>query len=510
MTVAIDITTEQRKALLVLLRSFIPGVAVWAYGSRVKWTSRPNSDLDLVVFTSPEKRSLVSELKDELAESSNIPFLVDLHVWDEIPDRFREIIRKEYVVVQEAEEKLGGAGEWSNVNLGDVVTLQRGFDLPAQNRKPGKVPIVSSSGISGYHSEIGVAGPGVVTGLYGTIGQVFLIKENYWPLNTTLWVKDFHGNDPQFTSYLLRTIDFHSCSDKSSVPGVNRNDLHRIPVLLPPIHEQHAITAVLGALDVKIESNRRTSRALERLVRVIFRAWFVDFKPVKAKAAGASSFPGMTQKTFDVLPTRLVESELGLVPEGWEVGTLEDGVTLTMGQSPPSSFYNEQGDGLPFHQGVSDYRFRFPNHRIYCTSEGREAQEGDVLLSVRAPVGRINVADRRLILGRGLAGLRRVDGNQSFLYYQLRHMFFVEDFVGDGTIYKSVTKDFLRSMPTVQPAHDIVVAFHTLVQPLDKLLTHEERESARLVTLRDYLLPKLLSGEVRVTGDSACSLLETT
>jgi predicted nucleotidyltransferase len=107
MTVAIDITMEQRKTLIALLHRFIPGVAVWAYGSRVKGTARPNSDLDLVVFTTPEQCSVVSELKDELAESSKIPFLVDLHVWDEIPERFREIIRKEYVVLQEAEEKRG-------------------------------------------------------------------------------------------------------------------------------------------------------------------------------------------------------------------------------------------------------------------------------------------------------------------------------------------------------------------------------------------------------------------
>jgi type I restriction enzyme S subunit len=95
------------------------------------------------------------------------------------------------------------------------------------------VPIVSSSGVTGYHAKIGVKGPGVITGRYGTIGEVFYLKEDYWPLNATLWVKDFHGNDPRFASYLLRTIDFESCSDKSTVPGINRNDVHRIRVRLP-------------------------------------------------------------------------------------------------------------------------------------------------------------------------------------------------------------------------------------------------------------------------------------
>ena len=140
------------------------------------------------------------------------------------------------------------ASEWPQVPLGEVITLQRGFDLPSRDRKPGKVPILSSSGITDYHSEVRVPGPGVVTGRYGTIGQVFLVKEGFWPLNTTLWVKDFHGNDPLWVSYLLRTIDFMSCSDKSSVPGVNRNDLHRIPVLRPPLDEQCTIADVLARI----------------------------------------------------------------------------------------------------------------------------------------------------------------------------------------------------------------------------------------------------------------------
>lgn len=104
MTAAIDITAGQRKTLLALLRQFIPGIAVWAYGSRVKWTARPNSDLDLVAFTTPAQRSLVSELKEALSES-DLPFLVDFHVWEEVPERFHEIIRKEHVVLQEVEEK---------------------------------------------------------------------------------------------------------------------------------------------------------------------------------------------------------------------------------------------------------------------------------------------------------------------------------------------------------------------------------------------------------------------
>lgn len=133
--------------------------------------------------------------------------------------------------------------------LGDVATLQRGFDLPYRLRKPGHVPVVTSSGFEGRHNVPRVKGPGVVTGRYGTIGRVFYIAEDFWPLNTTLYVKDFHGNDPLFISYLLRTIDFHTHSGKSGVPGVNRNDLHTLEVIVPGLPEQKRIATILADAD---------------------------------------------------------------------------------------------------------------------------------------------------------------------------------------------------------------------------------------------------------------------
>ena len=279
---------------------------------------------------------------------------------------------------------------------------------------------------------------------------------------------------------------------------VSLTDQRRMEITLPPTAVQRAIAGVLGALDDKIEENRRTAGALERLARAIFRAWFVDFEPVKAKAAGATSFPLMPQPVFDALPTRFVESDIGPVPEGWEVNAMNECVHLTMGQSPPSAYYNDTGDGLPFHQGVSDYGFRFPTHRVYCTVESRIAEPRDVLLSVRAPVGRINVADRRLVLGRGLAGLRHPSNRQSFLLHQLSHVFAEEDAVGDGTIYKAVTKQFLSQMPMLSPLDDAQEAFESIARPLDELVAASEVESRKLAEMRDYLLPKLLSGQVRV------------
>jgi type I restriction enzyme, S subunit len=149
---------------------------------------------------------------------------------------------------------------WKSDLLGNVATLQRGFDLPHRLRRSGKVPLVTSSGVEGTHDEAKVKGPGVVTGRYGTIGEVFFVDEDFWPHNTTLYVRDFHGNNPLFISYLLRTIDFHMHSGKTGVPGVNRNDLHEITVSIPlSVTEQKAIAEALSDADALIE-------ALEQLI----------------------------------------------------------------------------------------------------------------------------------------------------------------------------------------------------------------------------------------------------
>lgn len=178
------------------------------------------------------------------------------------------------------------SSEWRETTLGQVIELKRGYDLPQQKRTPGHIPIVSSSGPTAYHSESKVQGPGVVTGRYGTLGQVFFIPEDFWPLNTTLYVRDFKGNDPRFISYFLRGIDFSAYSDKAAVPGLNRNHLHQESVRIPTdIHEQRAIAHILGTLDDKIECNCRMNATLEAMARALFKSWFLDFDPVHAKAA---------------------------------------------------------------------------------------------------------------------------------------------------------------------------------------------------------------------------------
>jgi type I restriction enzyme S subunit len=156
-------------------------------------------------------------------------------------------------------------GDWPQVRLGDVVTLQRGHDLPSHVRQPGEVPVISSSGITGFHSVAQAQGPGVVIGRYGTLGQVHYVDGPYWPLNTTLYVKNFHGNEPRFVRFFLETIAYADHNDKTSVPGVNRNDLHALRVAWPSPADQVRIADVLAALDRRILAAVKASDSLRKV-----------------------------------------------------------------------------------------------------------------------------------------------------------------------------------------------------------------------------------------------------
>ena len=218
---------------------------------------------------------------------------------------------------------------WKDCKLGDVLTLQRGFDLPRRKRQEGGVPVVSSSGITGYHSESKVRAPGVVTGRYGTLGEVFYVTKDFWPLNTTLFVRDFKGNDPLFVSYFLRTLNLAHQNVASSVPGLNRNVLHLLPVRIPPLPTQRKIAAILSAYDDLIENNTRRIATLEQMAQAIYREWFVHFR-----------FPGHEQ-------VPLADSLLGPIPEGWGVVSFTDIADVLSGGTPKTRVSEYWNGSIP-------------------------------------------------------------------------------------------------------------------------------------------------------------------
>lgn len=397
---------------------------------------------------------------------------------------------------------------WQSTRLGDVVELKRGYDLPSHARQGGIVPVVSSSGPSGFHASAMVKAPGVVTGRYGTLGQVFFVNEDFWPLNTTLYVRDFKGNDPLFVSYLLRTIDFYSCSDKAAVPGVNRNHLHELMVTVPRPSEQRAIASVLGALDDKIQLNRRRNETLEELARTIFKSWFVDFDPVRAKAEGRQPV-GMDAETAALFPSRVVESELGEVPEGWRAASLSEWARALSGGTPSKSDAWLWGGDLPWISPKVMTAIHADETDAFVTTAAvgngtRLAPSGATLVMVRG-MGlhkevRVSQARRDLTFNQDVKALVPSGIEPTLLLFALLDaqptLLGRVQSSGHGT--GVLPSDILSAFPIFMPPLEVQ---QKLVGPLGAMNDRIEAarsENRTLAELRDLLLPKLISGELRV------------
>ena len=408
------------------------------------------------------------------------------------------------------------ASEWKEIPLGEAITLQRGFDLPTQERKVGNTPVVSSSGISGYHDEARVKAPGVVTGRYGTIGEVFLVREDFWPLNTTLYVKDFKGNDERFISYLLRTLNFLSHNDKSSVPGVNRNHLHLIPVSMPKsVEEQRAIAHILGTLDDKIELNRRRNETLEAMARALFQSWFLDFDPVRAKAAVRrvhprwtdaevcrAALPTLAPEIAALFPDSFENSALGDIPIGWQIERFgEVCERIFSGGTPSTTVSDYWHGGLPW-LSSGETRAKF-----VISTEKSISQKGVENSSTRfARTGSTVIASAGQGNTRGQTSLLMLDTyiNQSVvalipnqskstdlhLFFDLERRYDEFRRVSDGHSSRgSLTTKLLADLMTVLPPLPVVKAFDTLVEPMVQKNTTSLREIETLAALRDTLLP---------------------
>ena len=250
-------------------------------------------------------------------------------------------------------------------------------------------------------------------------------------------------------------------------------------IFLPPIDEQKRIVSILRALDNKIKINNRINANLQQQAQAIFKSWFVDFEPFQ--------------------DGEFVESELGPIPKGWRVGELSEVATITMGQSPSGKSYNEEGNGSVFFQGRAEFGDRFPIRRLYTTEPKRMAEANSVLMSVRAPVGDINVAYEKCCIGRGLASIQSKFEYSSYMLYQMLSLKRQLDvFNGEGTVFGSINRDTLNAMKVLIPNEDSIEKFECTVAPMDKLVRANYDEICRLETARDTLLPKLMNGEIEV------------
>ncbi|KHF29517.1 EcoKI restriction-modification system protein HsdS [Paenibacillus sp. P1XP2] len=214
--------------------------------------------------------------------------------------------------------------EWKEVQLKDLVTLKRGYDLPTSKRNNGPYPILASNGVNGFHNEFKVKGPGIVTGRSGTLGEVYYIEGDYWPLNTTLYGQDFKGNDVRFVYYFLKTLNLQNYNAGSSVPTLNRNHIHSLLVRIPDVQEQKNISILLWCLDQKIHTNNNINKNLEEMAQTIFKRWFVDFE-----------FPNENGEPYKSNGGEFEESELGLIPKGWRILRIGDIAEVRGGKRLP-------------------------------------------------------------------------------------------------------------------------------------------------------------------------------
>lgn len=278
---------------------------------------------------------------------------------------------------------------------------------------------------------------------------------------------------PHFKSYI------HLMSTGSTIKHISLKTMREYVFELPSLTDQHRIASILSSLDRKIELNNKINADLEEMAQAIFKNWFVDFEPFK--------------------DGKFVDSELGMIPEGWKVGTLEDIAEITMGQSPAGNSLNENREGMIFYQGSSDFGFRFPSIRVFTTEPKRLAVANSVLFSVRAPVGDINVAKEECCIGRGVASIKSKYGHDSYLFYTMKslHKLF-DSFDGEGTVFGSINKKTLSAIQILLPSDGIVEQFNNIASSFDNRIRSLSDENSRLSTLRDTLLPRLMSGEIEI------------
>jgi type I restriction enzyme S subunit len=293
-------------------------------------------------------------------------------------------------------------------------------------------------------------------------------------------LNDFNTLLPEYARYLFRDISFrrevYQLATGDIRFNISQESLANIEIEIPDLPTQRQIAQILTSLDDKIELNLQMNQTLEAMAQAIFKEWFVNF-----------NFPGFDGELVDGLP------------KGWRMGKLGEEFNLIMGQSPPGTSYNEIGEGMVFYQGRTDFGFRFPTNRLYTTEPKRMAKPLDTLVSVRAPVGDINMANEMCCVGRGLSSVRHKSDAYSFTYYMMKNLEPVfNGFEGEGTVFGSINKSNFESIEIIVPSNEIIYEFETVVNPLDDKILENTKQIESLTQTRDTLLPKLMSGNIEV------------
>lgn len=381
--------------------------------------------------------------------------------------------------------------EWKECKLGDIVEIHRGAsprpiqkfiatsgmpwvkisDATASNSRfiNSTKEFIIEDGIS---KSVIVNPEDLIVSNSATPGLPKIMKIKACIHDGWLYFSNYKNISRDFLYYKFFDIQKHltNLANGSVFQNLKTDIVKDFTIKLPPLPTQQKIAAILSSLDDKIELNNKINTNLEQQAGALFKNWFVDFEPFGGK-----------------------------MPEGWKVGKLSDIAEITMGQSPDGKSYNEDGIGTVFYQGRAEFGTRFPTRRLFTTEPKRIAKKFDTLMSVRAPVGDLNIANEDCCIGRGLAAIHSKDNHQSFVHYTVLALRSQLDiFNGEGTVFGCINKDALNNMDVVIPAKDDLDKFEKIVAFLDIDIYNRSEENDKLKSIRDTLLPKLMNGEIEV------------
>ena len=412
-------------------------------------------------------------------------------------------------------------GEWSKVELGGVIINHDGKRKPVKEseRRPGHYPYYGASGIVDYVDGY------LFDGNYLLIAEdgenlrtrqtpiAFMARGKFWVNNHAHIVTGNKKADTRFLMYALEGMDISGYLTGAVMPKLTQRNLNKIEIICPSLSEQRAIAHILGTLDDKIECNRRMNETLEAMARALFKAWFVDFEPVRAKLDGrwqrGQSLPGLPAHLYDLFPDRLVDSELGRVPEGWNHSTI-GAEGFVCGGSTPSTKEPDFWKGGHHHwatpKDLSSLKFpvlldtdRMITDAGLAKISSGVLPIGTVLLSSRAPIGYLAITEVPTAINQGFIAMK-CDAILSNVFVLLWCRENMDAIIGNanGSTFQEISKSNFRPIPVIVPSRPVLVSFEKLANSLYRQLVANERQSRTLAQLRDTLLPKLISGELRI------------
>jgi len=395
--------------------------------------------------------------------------------------------------------------EWKEIKLGELLNFRRGHDLPKTKMLDGIIPVVGSNGIIGFHNEVTTKAPCLTIGRSGNIGNPCYINKDCWAHNTSLYVDDFKGNDPKYLYYLLKTLNLGHYGGGSAVPTLNRNHIHPIEIKATiNLAEQKAIAHILSTLDDKIEVNNQINKTLENMAQAIFKQWFVDFE-----------FPNEDGEPYKSSGGEMIASELGMIPKGWEVKELVDVLeTLEAGNRPKGGAGNLT-EGIPsigaeniIGLGKYDYsKEKYVTEEYFAKMNKGKVNPGDVLLyKDGAQLGRKTMfmngfPHKKCCINSHVFILRTNDMlTQSYLYFWLDQDWVTQSIINlnANSAQPGINQSKLKTLKILTPKFNYVEMFDVIIKSLLNKLFENCIENNALHKTRDALLPKLMSGEIRV------------